>query len=174
MSEPDEDRVMQCLAGGHHEYQTQDGQELVCRVCRHVYEPPVRPVVYDPKPVERLVCLCSNLIHAEGDDFATCNICARRWPLPSLTASERSIEQHEGKKYLRSMRSAVDPNVVIQVDIYNVLVAFNVTCPAIAHCIKKLLAPGQRGKGSVLSDLQGALAALRRAIELQQEREGGQ
>jgi hypothetical protein len=82
-----------------------------------------------------------------------------------------SITEHEGSKYLRAIRSALNPKEHIQVDVYSVLVAFNVTCPARSHAIKKLLCAGLRDKGSESDDLQGALAALYRAIELQKTKE---
>jgi hypothetical protein len=57
----------------------------------------------------------------------------------------------------------------VWVDVYDVLNAFNVTCPAMAHGIKKCLAPGQRGvKGSV-QDKQEAIASINRSIEHEQE-----
>lgn len=80
------------------------------------------------------------------------------------------ITQHEGRKYLRSIVSAIDNENFVQIDVYAVLVAFNVTCPATAHCIKKLLCAGERGKGSKVSDLIGAQAALNRTIELEMHR----
>jgi hypothetical protein len=61
--------------------------------------------------------------------------------------------------------------VIINVDVYSVLEAYKVTCPARAHAIKKLLCAGQRGKGEELADLIGALAAVNRAIDLQKQRE---
>jgi hypothetical protein len=81
------------------------------------------------------------------------------------------VTEHEGKKYLRPI---VDPTSgsVSSVDVYAVLEAFNVRCPAIAHAVKKLLMPGQRGKGDIKADLVGAQAALSRALELQLQREG--
>ena len=82
----------------------------------------------------------------------------------------KNIIQHEGSKYLRTINSSVN-NTSIQTDVYAVLEAFNVTCPAIAHCIKKLLCCGIRGKGDKMADLIGAEAALSRAIELQKQRE---
>lgn len=82
----------------------------------------------------------------------------------------KPILEHEGRKYLRTITSCVDGQS-IQVDIYDVLFAFNVTCPAVAHAIKKLLAPGQRGKGPILADLIGADAALSRAIDRQKGKE---
>lgn len=80
--------------------------------------------------------------------------------------TEQNINQHEGKKYLRKIHPADKVGEPINVDVYSVLEAFNVTCPAIAHAIKKLLAPGQRGKGDAIADLKGVLAAVNRAIDL--------
>ena len=88
------------------------------------------------------------------------------------------ITSHEGAKYLRTIYPAgeveVDPkreSIGLQIDVYSVLEAFNVTCPAAAHCIKKLLCAGERGKGDRLTDLIGAEAALSRAIELEKGRQ---
>lgn len=54
-------------------------------------------------------------------------------------------------------------------DVYDVIKAFGVTNPATAHAVKKLLCAGQRGvKGSV-QDLQEAITAIERAIELETE-----
>lgn len=75
------------------------------------------------------------------------------------------INEHEGRKYLRKVVSAVNGDSV-EVDVYAVLVAFGVTCPATQHAIKKLLCAGGRGKGDRVSDLTGALAAVNRAVEL--------
>lgn len=91
--------------------------------------------------------------------------------------SKETIKQHEGSKYLKPIYSPVEKDdndrpSVIHVDVYAVLEAFDVQCPATAHCIKKLLMPGQRGKGDIQADLKGAMAALNRAIELQDIREG--
>ncbi len=83
---------------------------------------------------------------------------------------ERKITEHEGKKYLRTITSCLTGES-IQVDVYDVLEAFGVTCQAQGHAIKKLLTPGQRGKGSVEADLHGAMAALCRAMELLRNRE---
>jgi hypothetical protein len=83
---------------------------------------------------------------------------------------DASINKHEGSKYLRVIHSCLDGSAV-RADIYEVLDAFNVTCPAVQHACSKLLASGQRGKGSVLDDLVGAKAAVERAIELERRRE---
>jgi hypothetical protein len=52
-------------------------------------------------------------------------------------------------------------------DVYDVLVAFGVTCPATQHALKKLLLPGVRTGGkSRAQDVQEAIQALQRAVEL--------
>ena len=61
------------------------------------------------------------------------------------------------------------------IDVYDVLKAFNVTCPARQHAIKKLLCAGLRGKGDSLQDLTEAVQAVERAVELEADTlaEGG-
>lgn len=54
----------------------------------------------------------------------------------------------------------------ITVDVYDVLTAFAVTCPAIGHAIKKLLCPGTRGSKSARQDISEAIGSLHRALEL--------
>lgn len=78
-----------------------------------------------------------------------------------------TVTEHEGKKYLRGIRPAVPqvPNGPFLIDVYSVLTAFGVTKAPIAHAIKKLLMPGQRGKGGYIADLKGVLAAVNRAID---------
>lgn len=67
-------------------------------------------------------------------------------------------------KYNKVIRSEI-------VDVYDVLEAFNVTCPALQHGIKKMLMPGMRGDKSTMKDLQEAQQSIVRAIELQMARE---
>jgi hypothetical protein len=76
------------------------------------------------------------------------------------------IRQHEGKKYLRCIFAADEQRNCILIDVYAVLKAFDVRCPARQQAIKKLLMAGERGKGSVKEDLMGALAAVNRALEI--------
>ena len=56
------------------------------------------------------------------------------------------------------------------IDVYDVLNAFGVTCPAAQHAIKKLLMPGKRGHKSELGDLIEARTSVDRAIDLAHER----
>ena len=55
------------------------------------------------------------------------------------------------------------------VDVYDVLMAFNVTNPTTQHAIKKLLMPGNRGHKDKLTDLKEAHQSIARAIELESE-----
>lgn len=66
-------------------------------------------------------------------------------------------------KYHREIKPGVE------VDVYDILCAFDVANPAIAHAIKKLLCPGTRGHKSRRQDLLEAQIALARAIELEGE-----
>jgi hypothetical protein len=63
-------------------------------------------------------------------------------------------------KYKRTVPST-------EIDVYDVLVAFNVTNPATAHAIKKLLAPGQRGSKDALTDIMEAGKSIERAAQLE-------
>ena len=58
----------------------------------------------------------------------------------------------------------------LSIDVYDVLNAFGVTCPAARHAIKKLLMPGKRGHKTELGDLLEARASIDRAIDLARER----
>jgi len=72
---------------------------------------------------------------------------------------------HSGSKYLRDVQL-----VGGKIDVYAVLVAFDVRCPARQHAIKKLLCAGLRGKGDELQDLRESIDAVRRAIEIKESR----
>ena len=67
-----------------------------------------------------------------------------------------------GSKYLRKVTLTEDGRI----DVYAVLLAFDVTCPARQHAIKKLLCSGLRGKGDVLQDLREAQDAITRSAQL--------
>ena len=55
------------------------------------------------------------------------------------------------------------------IDIYDILNAYRVTCPATQHAIKKLLQPGERGHKDKLTDLREALASVERAIQMEEQ-----
>lgn len=64
---------------------------------------------------------------------------------------------------------------VFSADVYSVLAAFGVTCPARQHAIKKLLMPGQRGSKGEIQDLDEAMVSVSRALDMALARpaEGG-
>lgn len=75
-----------------------------------------------------------------------------------------------GNKYHRRIPSVEDISGFTVGDVYSVLEAFQVTCPARQHAIKKLLCAGIRGKGDSLQDLRETKDAVVRAIELETQR----
>jgi hypothetical protein len=79
------------------------------------------------------------------------------------------IHNHSGSKYLRKIHPADKNGSPILVDVYEVLRAFDVTCPATQHAIKKLLCAGLRNKASQKQDLSEAIESIHRAIEMAEE-----
>lgn len=74
-----------------------------------------------------------------------------------------------GSKYKRMIRQTLPEGhvgVSVICDVYDVLQAWDVACPAIQHAIKKLLQPGQRGSKSAVQDLREAIGSIERAIQL--------
>lgn len=75
----------------------------------------------------------------------------------------------EPNKYQRAIKS-IDGSEQIFVDVYSVLEAFNVTCPARQHAIKKLLCAGLRGKGDASQDLRESIQAIERAVTMEKHK----
>jgi hypothetical protein len=98
----------------------------------------------------------------EGEKIPTCLLGAVETKL-NYPQVEPVTTEHSGSKYMRSIKLTNG-----KVDVYAVLLAFDVSCPASQHAIKKLLCAGLRGKGSRLQDLREARDAITRAIELEQ------
>lgn len=57
-----------------------------------------------------------------------------------------------------------------KIDVYAVIEAFDVRCPARQHALKKLLCAGIRGKGDCIQDLTETVDAVTRAIEMEKAR----
>mgnify|MGYP000602084257 CR=1 FL=1 len=70
-------------------------------------------------------------------------------------------EAELANKYLHEIKPGVF------VDVYDVLMAWNVTNPALQHLIKKALQPGNRGHKSHEQDLQDIIDSAIRAKELE-------
>ena len=97
------------------------------------------------------------MIEASGDI-----VIAHREP----TTDEQDLNECIGapeadNKYLREIK----PDVFV--DVYDVLMAWNVTNPALQHLIKKALQPGDRGHKSREQDLQDIIDSAIRAKELE-------
>lgn len=73
-------------------------------------------------------------------------------------------------KYHRTVRGRHDGSTAC-VDVYDLLEAFGVTCPAVQHAVKKLLCPGQRGSKSAVKDLEEAAWSAAEAVNLARLRE---
>lgn len=84
---------------------------------------------------------------------------------------DRPIQEHGGGKYLRTIYPADGKGGPIKVDIYCVIEAYGIRCPALQHALKKIVACGQRGKGSKIDDIHGVFDAMWRALELEKQRE---
>ncbi len=68
-------------------------------------------------------------------------------------------DARQNNKYIRSLKG-------IDVDVYDVLKAFDVRCPAMQHAIKKMLCSGLRGYKDKEQDKREAIASIERSIEL--------
>lgn len=58
------------------------------------------------------------------------------------------------------------PKGLTSLDVYDVLIMFDVRDPAIQHAVKKLLACGQRGHKNAFQDLREARESIDRALEI--------
>lgn len=93
-------------------------------------------------------------------------------PLGETQAKEVVTDETQpkvGNKYHRTIHGVIGGSIVV--DVYNVIDAFGVTCPACQHAIKKLLCAGLRNKGSRLQDLSEAAESASRAVTLEKQRE---
>ena len=100
-----------------------------------------------------------------------CPYPSKRIPVKTVKTVKSELEELTGKtfnesgsKYLRQVPCTINDRV----DVYAVIDAFNVTCPARQHAIKKLLCTGIRGKGDALQDLKEARDAITRAIQMEE------
>lgn len=76
-----------------------------------------------------------------------------------------------GSKYHRTITQTIlgdTHGLSVTVDVYDVLRAFGVSCPALQHAVKKLLCAGMRGNKSAEQDIEEAANSCRRAIELRE------
>lgn len=89
------------------------------------------------------------------------------YPIAGINSQYETIKENKsGNKYLKEI-FLIDGKT----DIYAIIEAYEVKCPARQHAIKKLLCAGARGKGDTLQDLKECRDAIDRAIQLQINRE---
>lgn len=81
-------------------------------------------------------------------------------------AATPATPKREGEKYNRVIKDSVGEGKTLTVDVYSVLAAFEVNNSAIAHAVKKLLAPGKRGVKSEEQDIREAIGSLERALKM--------
>lgn len=82
------------------------------------------------------------------------------------------VADHGRTKYDRCVNPKAVDIAGIYIDVYDVLVAFDVKCPARQHAIKKLLCAGLRGKGDEMQDLNESIVAINRSIQIAEQRKG--
>jgi hypothetical protein len=99
-----------------------------------------------------------------------------RTPVIEIHEMRPEPEQPEPvHKYHRRITHTLERGAIIQtgdrvtitVDVYDVLRAFDVRCPATQHAVKKLLCAGIRGHKDKRQDLAEARESIGRAIELE-------
>lgn len=87
-------------------------------------------------------------------------------------------KEHSGNKYRKRLIAKMiefnedSQEATVEVDVYDLIVAFRVSCPGRQQAIKKILFAGQRGGKGTVQDLQEAIDAMNRAIQLEQTRGG--
>lgn len=72
------------------------------------------------------------------------------------------LPTQKDNKYVRVIKG-------VDMDVYDVLKGFNVTCPAMQHAIKKMLCSGLRGYKGTSQDKEEAIVSIQRSIELDAE-----
>jgi hypothetical protein len=83
----------------------------------------------------------------------------------------RPISEHGGGKYLVTIHPADGVGAPIKVDVYCMIEALGITCPALQHAFKKIAFCGRRGKGGRMDDIHGVFEAMWRARELEMQRQ---
>lgn len=105
-------------------------------------------------------CDASHDLHP--DDFAPSYYDGKVWTREEFEECGKSSVSNN--KYERELTDRQGNSATV--DVYDVLQAFNVTCPATQHAVKKLLCTGVRGHKDGGTDLLEAREAITRAIEL--------
>ncbi len=90
--------------------------------------------------------------------------------IADVPKSGDSLEEiDKGAKYKKTIRDR-DTGETIKGDVYDVLEAFGIACPARQHAVKKLLMPGQRGSKGYDKDCNEAINSVEQSKLLQKYR----
>ena len=131
-------RVMGCFNGATHTAEYPDGRRIsVCEKCADELNATKGCTVWNQRILESRGC---TPIHLPKEN-----------PTPEYYAKHvkcKSCEENTG------------------IDVYDVLQAFDVTCPAIQHAVKKLLRCGNKPGEAELDEIRGAITSLNRAVEM--------
>ena len=114
-------------------------------------------------------------VGTQAGDWAACYTRDMQFCRPAKPAVRPAAEQppvtipDRGSKYHRTITQTLPGDthgLSVTVDVYDVLRAFGVDCPALQHAVKKLLCAGLRGSKTAEQDIEEAANSCRRAIEL--------
>jgi hypothetical protein len=131
------------------------------------------------RPAKRTFKACGKWSEIEEHGFDLVEYLGETLPeWPGIEIHEMRPEPEPSEpvhKYHRRITHTLERGAIIQtgdrvtitVDVYDVLKAFDVRCPAIQHAVKKLLCAGIRGHKDRRQDLTEARASIGRAIELE-------
>lgn len=88
----------------------------------------------------------------------------------------QDIRAPRPNRYMRKIKTfeSYDINgspieIVVMVDVYDVIKAFNVTSGPLQHALKKMLCAGERGHKDLLEDLNDIIVSVEREIEMVKE-----
>ena len=112
-----------------------------------------------------------NLVNTQVKLFTGWHYRDMQFCRPAKSAPEQppTPTPDRGSKYHRTITPTLPGDThgcSVVVDVYDVLRAFGVSCPALQHAAKKILCAGLRGNKSAEQDIEEAASSCRRAIEL--------
>lgn len=120
-----------------------------------------------------LVCVTELVDYIEDELIEllrdTLNYCGNYFVSTDLGTENNIAEPVKPNKYLRTITNQDGDKMVV--DVYDVIEAFAITCPAISHAAKKVLCAGLRGHKDQLTDIQDVIDSMERAKQLHKNRE---
>jgi len=92
-------------------------------------------------------------------------------PVPASASTQVFPAEHKNNadKYVRTIHDKYTGEPAA-VDVYEVILAWEVTDPGCQQALKKILQPGDRNRGTAVEDIEGAIVALQRSLTFAQRR----